>query len=110
MRAGVGAKRACLPRVALVAQEPVLYARSIAENIAYGIGAELAPDALRARVVAAARLACCHGFISRMAGGYDTMAGEKGSHLSGGQKQRVAIARALVRDPTVLLLDEVNLV
>ena len=93
-----------------MAQEPVLYARSIAENIAYGIGAELAPDALRARVVAAARLACCHGFISRMAGGYDTMAGEKGSHLSGGQKQRVAIARALVRDPTVLLLDEVNLV
>lgn len=115
--------------VALVAQDPVLFTASIADNIAYG-----APRASRADVVQAATAANAHEFISALPDGcgllplpihtrlcsqrpsgctharhacrYDTMVGETGLQLSGGQRQRVAIARALLKDAPVLILDE----
>lgn len=88
--------------VAIVSQEPDLFATSIAENIAYGIAAEVTPQ----QIEEAARLANAHEFISQLPEGYATQVGERGVRLSGGQKQRVAIARAIIRNPTVLLLDE----
>lgn len=88
-------------QVGAVAQEPVLFATSIRDNIRYG---RLA--ATDAEVEAAARAANAHDFISAFPQGYDTMVGERGVRLSGGQKQRVAIARALLKDPPVLVLDE----
>ena len=88
-------------QVGAVAQEPVLFSTSIAENIRYG-----RPDASDAEVEAAARTANAHGFVSALPDGYDTQVGERGVQLSGGQKQRVAIARAVLKDPRVLILDE----
>jgi ATP-binding cassette subfamily B (MDR/TAP) protein 1 len=87
--------------IGMVAQEPVLFAGSVAENIRYG-----KPDASDEEVRAAAVLANAHGFISKMSKGYNTWVGEGGRLLSGGQKQRVAIARALIKNPAILLLDE----
>ena len=88
-------------RFALVPQEPAIFARSAADNIALG-----RPGATPAAIEAAARAADAHGFLASLADGYRTWLGERGVLLSGGQGQRVAIARAVLRDAPVLLLDE----
>lgn len=88
-------------QIGVVAQEPLLFSTSIAENIRYG-----RPDATDADVEAAAKLANAHAFITSFPEGYKTLVGERGVQLSGGQKQRVAIARAVLKDPKLLILDE----
>ncbi|WP_246792617.1 ABC transporter ATP-binding protein [Burkholderia perseverans] len=88
-------------RIAIVQQEPVLFHRSLADNIAYA-----RPGATREEIVHAATLASAHGFIAALPDGYDTLVGERGVKLSGGERQRVAIARAFLADAPVLILDE----
>ncbi|AWD22733.1 ABC transporter transmembrane domain-containing protein [Fuscovulum blasticum] len=87
--------------LALVPQDPVIFAASARDNIRFG-----RPEASDAEVEAAARAAAAHDFISVLPQGYDSFLGERGVMLSGGQKQRVAIARAILRNAPVLLLDE----
>jgi len=85
----------------VVLQEPVLFSRSIAENIAYGC-----PDSSREEVIRAAQLANAHEFISKLPKGYDTEVGERGNRLSGGERQRISIARAFLKDAPIVILDE----
>ncbi|HVQ43443.1 MAG TPA: ABC transporter ATP-binding protein [Candidatus Saccharimonadia bacterium] len=87
--------------IAYVPQEPLLFHRSIFENIAYG-----KPKASREEVLAAAKKAHADDFITQLNHGYETIVGERGVKLSGGQRQRVAIARALLKDAPILVLDE----
>jgi subfamily B ATP-binding cassette protein MsbA len=87
--------------VGVVTQETVLFNDTVAANIAYGT-----PDATREQVVAAAKLANAHEFITAQPEGYDRVVGEKGFALSGGERQRVAIARAILKNPPILILDE----
>lgn len=87
--------------IAVVPQEPMLFHRSIRENIAYG-----KPGVSEEEIVAVAKKAHAHAFIMSLSDGYDTLVGERGVKLSGGQKQRVAIARALLKNAPILVLDE----
>jgi ATP-binding cassette subfamily B protein len=88
-------------QIAIVQQEPVLFHRSLAENIAYA-----RPGASQAEIEEAARLASAHDFIESLPKGYGTLVGERGVKLSGGERQRVAIARAFLADAPILILDE----
>ena len=88
-------------RIAVVPQDPALFHRTIAENIAYA-----RPDATLDEVILAARRARAHDFIARLPLGYETLVGERGVKLSGGERQRVAIARAFLADAPILVLDE----
>ncbi|MFM2374685.1 MAG: hypothetical protein RLZZ234_680 [Candidatus Parcubacteria bacterium] len=87
--------------IAYVPQDPVLFHRSIRDNIAYG-----KPNATDEEVISAATRARAHEFIERLKRGYNTMVGERGVKLSGGERQRVAIARAMLKDAPILVLDE----
>ena len=87
--------------ISMVPQEPILFHRTLAENIAYG-----RPDATFEEVVDAAKRAHAHEFIDRLPEGYKTLVGERGIKLSGGERQRVAIARAILADKPILILDE----
>lgn len=89
--------------VSIVNQEPVLFAMSVAENIAYGLPNE---QIAQEDIVSVAKAANAHDFIISLPQGYDTLVGERGSLLSGGQRQRVAIARALLKNAPLLILDE----
>jgi len=88
-------------QIAIVQQEPILFHRSLAENIAYG-----RPGATQGQIEEAARQASAHDFITALPKGYSTLVGERGVKLSGGERQRVAIARAFLADAPVLILDE----
>ncbi len=88
-------------QIGIVLQETNLFTGTIRENIAFG-----RPDASEAEIIAAAKAAAAHDFITSFPAGYDTPVGERGTTLSGGQKQRVAIARALLLDPRILILDD----
>jgi ATP-binding cassette subfamily B protein len=87
--------------VAYVPQEPLLFHRSIRENIAYG-----KPNATEEQIIKAAKQAHAWEFIQKMSHGLDTVVGERGIKLSGGQRQRIAIARAIIKDAPILVLDE----
>lgn len=94
-------QRSLRSQIALVQQEPILFHRSLAENIAYG-----RPGATQEEIEQAAYLANAHDFIAQLPRGYGTLVGERGVKLSGGERQRVALARAFLADAPILILDE----
>jgi ATP-binding cassette subfamily B protein len=94
-------QRSLRAQIAVVPQEPMLFHRTVRENIAYG-----KPEATQEEIVEAAKLARAHDFILRLSEGYDTIVGERGVKLSGGERQRIAFARAILKPSKVLVLDE----
>ena len=88
-------------QIGVVLQQPLLFAGTVRENIAYG-----KPDATAEEIEAAARAADAHEFILSLRHGYETRVGERGETLSGGQRQKIAIARAIIKDPPILIVDE----
>ena len=87
--------------MSMIPQDPVLFHRSIRENIAYG-----KPNASDEEIIAAAKMARCHEFISHLKDGYETLVGERGIKLSWGERQRVAIARAILENKQIIVMDE----
>ncbi|KAL0377486.1 UNVERIFIED_CONTAM: ABC transporter B family member 15 [Sesamum radiatum] len=94
--------RSLRKHIALVSQEPTLFAGTIRQNITYGASEDIG----EAEIIEASKAANAHDFIAGLKDGYDTFCGDRGLQLSGGQKQRVAIARAILKNPAILLLDE----
>lgn len=88
-------------QIALIPQDPILFHRTLRENICYG-----KPEASEEEIIQASKMAHCHDFIQNLPNGYEAKVGERGTKLSGGEKQRIAIARAILVDAPILILDE----
>jgi ATP-binding cassette, subfamily B, bacterial len=88
-------------QIALIPQEPLLFHRTLMENIRYG-----RLDATDEEVIACAKKACCHDFIMNLSMGYESLVGERGIKLSGGQRQRIIIARAMLKNASIIIIDE----
>ena len=88
-------------QIAMIPQDPVLFHRSLEENIGYG-----RLDASKEEIIEASKKAHCHEFIEKLQDGYQSLVGERGVKLSGGQRQRIAIARAILKNAPILILDE----